>query len=84
MFVVMGNLDDDRHDEPNESGHREAQFRSGWKAALNGQRYTDDTLSKLTWNNLGWRLGAVFGRTSDEMIGMMYDWCVRQQQSAKR
>jgi hypothetical protein len=38
----------------------------------------------LTWNNLGWRLGYMFGPTSDEMIGAIYDWCVRQQQSTKR
>jgi hypothetical protein len=75
--------DDIRYDEPNDTGHREAQFRTGWKAALSGQHYTDETLSKLTWNNLGWRLAYVFGPTSDEMIGLLYDWCVRQQ-AAKR
>lgn len=75
---------DVRYDEPNDTAHREAQFRAGWKAAQSGQQYTDETLSRLTWNNLGWRLGYLFGPTSDEMIALMYDWCVRQQQFSGR
>ena len=77
-------FEDVRHDDPNDTAHREAQFRAGWKAALTGQRYTDDALRRLTWNNLGYRLGFAFGPTSDEMIGLQYDWCVRQQQLGKR
>ena len=74
---------DDRHDEPNETGYREREFRRGWKAALGPEPYKTETLRKLKWNNLGYRLGRLFGETSEEMVGLMYDWCVRQQESAK-
>jgi len=75
---------DDRDDDPNASGHREAEFRKGWKDALGPECYRDDTLRKLTWRNLGYRLGRLYGKTSDEMIGILYDWSVRQQQSSIR
>ena len=79
---------DDRHDEPNDTGYR-AEFRKGWKAALDSlhsdrEPYKAETLRKLKWNSLGYRLGRLFGNTSDEMIGLIYDWAFRQQQSAKR
>lgn len=74
---------DDRYDDPNDSKHREAEFRKGWKAALDPTKapYKDDTLKKLTWHNLGYRLGAIYGETSQELIGVAYDWAVRQQSS---
>ena len=75
---------DDRYDDPNVSGHREAEFRKGWKEALDPQSYKPDTLRKLTWRNLGYRLGRLYGATSDELIGLLYDGSVRQQQAAKR
>ena len=35
-----------------------------------------------TWDNLGWRLGELFGETDDELIDVIYDGCVRQQQES--
>jgi hypothetical protein len=75
---------DERHADPNETGHRESEFRKGWKAALDPEPYKPETLSRLTWHNLGYRLGRLYGSTSDEMIGLQYDWAVRQQQAANR
>ena len=67
---------DIRNDDPNDTGHREAQFRLGWDQAQHPERpeYQSDTLRQLTWRNLGWRLGKLYGKTSDEMIGIQYDW----------
>jgi len=57
---------DVRHDDPNESGHRHAQFRLGWRRAVDDECYSEETLRQLTWNNLGYRLGALFGSTTDD------------------
>ena len=77
-------FEDVRNQDPNDTGHREAQFRLGWSEALAPDReYLPDTLAQLTWRNLGFRLGKLYGRTSDEMIGVQYDWAVRQQASPR-
>jgi len=75
---------DVRNEDPNDTGHREAQFRLGWSEALTDRTYTLETLAQLTWRNLGYRLGKLYGKTSDEMIGVQYDWSVRQQAARQR
>lgn len=43
-------------------------------------RYGDDPeLTNLTWDNLGYRLGRLFGPTSDELKQELFEWCVAQQ-----
>jgi len=74
---------DTRHTEPNKSGHRRARFRQGWLNAVEGKGYGDTALKELTWDNLGYRLGKLFGPASEEMIDTQYDWCVHQQRSAQ-
>jgi len=74
-------FDEDHRDlDPNKSGHRRARFRQGWRNAVEGRVYGDEALKALAWDNLGYRLGRLFGDTSDEMIDEQYDWCVHQQQ----
>ena len=73
---------DERHDDPNDTGRREREFRKGWKAALDREPYKPETPRRLTWHNLGYRLGRLYGPTSDELMGFQYDWAVRQQQAA--
>ncbi len=70
---------DVRSGDPNESGHRRARFRQGWTKAVDGNVYGDAALGELTWDNLGYQLGKLFGETTDEMIEQQYEWCVRQQ-----
>jgi hypothetical protein len=63
---------------------RKREFRKGWEHSLrNGveNEYTDKTLKKLTWNNLGYRLGRLFGNTPDEMREELYEWSVRHYQT---
>ena len=71
--------EDIRDTNPNETGHREAQFHAGWRRAVEGQCYREATLRQLTWNNLGYRLGKLFGATSADHGDPIDDWCVRQQ-----
>ena len=59
------------------SSGRKANFKQGWTRAVRDQEY-DEVLDKLTWNDLGWRLGKIFGKTPDDMRDEMYNWCVRQ------
>jgi hypothetical protein len=48
---------------------RRGQFRAGWgDAADRKQEYTDSTLSRLTWHNVGYRLGQRFGPQPPEEI----------------
>jgi len=52
---------DERHDDPNDTGRREREFRQGWKAALDREPYKPETPRRLTWHNLGYRLGRLYG-----------------------
>ena len=72
-------MTDVRDPDPNATAHRRARFQVGWQNAVEGQQYGADTLSRLTWQNLGWRLGERLGPTPVELIQAMYDWCVDQQ-----
>ena len=72
-------IKDIRSTEPNENGYRKARFHEGWKKAVAGERYSEETLKELTWQNLGNRLGALFGSTDPALIDQLYDWCVDQQ-----
>lgn len=72
-------LDDVRHTNPDEDNRRQARFKLGWRDAVEGRKYGAGAMQRLTWQNLGHRLGEVFGETPPEMIEEMYHWCVRQQ-----
>lgn len=70
---------DVRDTDPDQTAHRLARFREGWRNAVSGRPYTEKTLADLTWENLGYRLGKLFGETSPLLIDLMYEWCVHQQ-----
>lgn len=81
----MAMLDDQRRDPDN---RRLGQFRSAWRKAERGDPIDEATLEqRLTWNNLGWRLGNVFaevGPTSDAMVKEFFDLCVEQHEQTGR
>ena len=57
---------------PNE--RRRGQFRTGWEdAAKRGESYTVDTLKRLSWRNLGYRLGRQFGDETTERVDEVFD-----------
>jgi hypothetical protein len=57
----------DGRNSPDEQ--RRTRFRVGWEdATVRDKAYSDSSLAKLTWSNLGYRLGKMFGvRAEDEM-----------------
>ena len=52
---------------------RRGQFDVGWKAAVRGDVYGNDTLRKLTWRNLGYRFGEHFGTTPKAEVEQAWD-----------
>ena len=71
--------EDVRHTNPDATGHRRGRFKAVWRKAVDGADYGESTLERLTWQNLGWRLGKLFGKADDSLKNELYDWCVRQQ-----
>ncbi|MDG5761346.1 hypothetical protein QA600_18610 [Natronococcus sp. A-GB1] len=68
---------DIRNEDPT-SDHQGA-FKRGWRDADKGEEYIEDMHEELTWHNLGWRLGVLFGETSDELKQELFEWCKAQQ-----
>lgn len=61
---------------------RKGQFTAGWNAAVRGRVYSEKALRQLTWNDLGYRLGRLFGEASPELRDELFDWCRRQHQDS--
>lgn len=83
MPTDLINYDED-HRRDDLGPDRQGAFKRGWGAAVKGNdessRYGDDPeLTNLTWDNLGYRLGRLFGSTSDELKQELFEWCVAQQ-----
>jgi hypothetical protein len=57
--------------------YRRARFFAGWHHGASGEVYTTETLRQMTWTNLGYRLGAIFGAAQNEEIDEVYQWCFR-------
>ena len=57
---------------------RERTFHQGWEDALDSGPYTEGTFNSLSWQNLGNRLGCLFGDVPDEMRDELMFWAERQ------
>jgi hypothetical protein len=57
--------------------YRRARFFAGWYHGANGEVYAESALHKMTWTNLGYRLGAIFGNAEDGEIDEVFQWCLR-------
>lgn len=62
-----------------DANYRRGRFKAGWNAAVDRTEYSDDVLATLTWENLGWRCGMLFGAASEDQQEALYEWCVAQQ-----
>jgi len=62
-----------------DANYRRGRFKVGWNDAVDGKELNEEVLSQLTWENLGWRLGKLFGETSEDLKEDLYEWCVEQQ-----
>jgi hypothetical protein len=70
--------DDIRKVDP-DANYRRGRFKIGWNTAVDGAELDKEVLTRLTWENLGWRFGKLFGDTSEELKEELYEWCVDQQ-----
>lgn len=53
---------------------RRGQFRAGWDdVTARGKRYGESTLKRLTWRNLGYRLGRHFGKQPAAQVDAAFD-----------
>lgn len=53
---------------------RRGQFKSGWEdAVIRQQIYLPLTLQRLTWRNLGYRMGQRFGKSSVDEINQIFN-----------
>ena len=53
---------------------RKGQFRKGWHRAVKGKKgYTASTLNRLTWNNLGYRMGQRYGTKNLQEVVAAYE-----------
>jgi hypothetical protein len=57
---------------------RERTFHQGWQDAVEDGPYSEGTFNKLSWQNLGNRLGCLFGDVPDEMRDELMFWAERQ------
>lgn len=58
---------------------RKVTFRTGWKHSASQDRanYSSQSLKKLTWQNLGYRLGMELGGKPDEWVDAAYEHALR-------
>jgi len=78
-------IGDVRQSDP--GSDRQAAFKRGWTAAVKDldedsepSKYSEGPPPKeLTWDNLGYRLGSVFGETDDDLRQEMFEWCKEKQ-----
>lgn len=71
----------------NPGSDRQGVFKRGWTAAVKDLSGDGDTSKysegpppeDLTWDNLGYRLGSIFGDTDDDLRQEMFKWCRRKQ-----
>ena len=73
--------------QANPGGDRQGAFKRGWTAAVKdlsdhgeSSKYSEGPPPEnLTWDNLGYRLGSLFGETDDELRQELFEWCKRKQ-----
>lgn len=69
---------------PEPGDDRIGSFKAGWTKAEQGKEFGPRALEGLSWHNLGWRLGMIFGETPTELKQEIYQWCVEQQKETKK
>jgi hypothetical protein len=70
QFLLERKFDYDHDERKTPDAARATRFTTGWRdavASLAGERELYRDLRTLTWQNLGYRLGRVFGDVPDEV-----------------
>jgi hypothetical protein len=66
-------------------GNRRGQFKGGWREATErGRVYRENTLERLTWHNLGYRLGEKFGARDGDDIDETFECFAHHYESRGR
>jgi len=78
--ALMAYEDDQR--KPLDSD-RERTFHRGWNDALDSGAYSEGVFNTLSWQNLGNRLGCIFGDVPTEMREELMFWAERQRRLDK-
>jgi len=76
--------EEDQRVFPEPGNDRVGSFKAGWTKAENGEEFGPRALQGLSWHNLGWRLGMIFGETPTDIKEDLYRWCVEQQKVTQR
>lgn len=72
VVATQYQVDADDRNEPD--ANRLGAFKRGWRdAAQRSERYSQETLSRLTWQNLGYRMGERFGSVGDDTIDRVFE-----------
>ena len=59
-------------------GSRERTFHEGWRDAIESGPNGEGAFDRLSWQNLGNRLGCLFGDVPDEIRDELPFWAERQ------
>lgn len=78
MFDGLSYEEDVRRVDP-EQNYRRGRFKKGWSDAVSGTSYDEETLQKLTWENLGWRIGKLVGEANEHRKEELYSQLVKIQ-----
>jgi len=76
--------EEDQRVFPQPGNDRVGSFKAGWTKAENGEEFGPRALQGLSWHNLGWRLGMIFGETPTDIKEDLYRWCVEQQKETRQ
>jgi 5-methylcytosine-specific restriction protein A len=69
LIPLLGELHYEHDARKPPDNYRKGQFKAGWEdAAIREKTYDEETLQRLTWHNLGYRLGLLSGPRSTEEI----------------
>lgn len=76
----------DERIDPDPDDQRLNVFERGWSEAVDSEKddFGEQAFKTLSWRNLGYRLGLLFGETPEPMQRELYDWCVRQMREQRR
>ena len=63
---------------------RRGRFKAGWAdSTVRGLVYSEKSLMRLTWTNLGYRLGTRFGDKDPDEIDRVYECVAREYEKTR-
>lgn len=72
--------------QTNPGSDRQGAFKRGWTAAVKdlsgdeSSKYSEGPPpEEITWDNLGYRLGSIFGETDGDLRQELFEWCKEKQ-----